>query len=333
MSWGFQPDASRALALRDEINTRLISSLRYVFGEVGDALGCDADRFAAWVAALEQAVRPDPLIHVLFHSIVADVQAGDIDAARRAAERMLTLGAAREGLTVNALDAEDDAPRPAVLFARFADIEDDNRLDFVAPDPALAGDFKTLIEGGIELIRRNDPALDGELRTLLTDVLLASQAPSHLFTTAALSCFQNWGSLLVNPNCQRDVIDVVETLAHEATHLTLFALALDEPLLNNDPNARYFSPLRQAQRSMDGVYHATIVSARVTRALLQQARATDDPEVRAVALERAEIAAVYFDEGLLVIEPNADFSPLGRQVLDDCKAFMAEARTNLANAA
>jgi HEXXH motif-containing protein len=327
MSWGFHPDAARAHALSAEVNERLISSLRYVFGEVGDHLGVDAGRFEAWIAALSQGARPDPLIHVLFHSIVVDVQAGELDAARLAAARMLTLGPAAEGLAVLPAGSGHSDARPVALFARFADIEEDNRLDFTA----LAGDgvasSVALVEEGLALIRRNDPGLDGELRALLTEILLLGQGDAHLFATAALSCFQNWGALIVNPLTQRDVLDVIEALAHEATHLTLFALALDEPLLLNPPGLNHYSPLREALRSMDGVYHATIVSARVVRALLAQADADGvSADFRRLALERADTAARYFEDGADVVEREGMLSPLARTIFDDCKAYIADAR-------
>jgi HEXXH motif-containing protein len=330
MSWSFHPDASRAHALSAEINARLLASLRYVFGEVGEALGIDAARFGAWIDGLPADARPDPLIHVLFHSIVADVQAGDFDAARAAAERMLALGAAPDGLAVMAADSDPAGDRPVALFARFADIEEANRLDFAALQGEGRAASVAMVEEALGLIGRNDPALDGELRALLSQILLLGQGDAHRFATAALSCFQNWGALIVNPMTQRDVLDVVEALAHEATHLTLFALALDEPLLLNPPGLNHYSPLRGTLRSMDGVYHATIVSARVVRALQAQAEAEGaSAAFRALARERAGVAARHFDDGADVVAREGMLSPLARAVFDDCRTYVAEARAEL----
>ena len=203
-----------------------MASLRYVFGEVGAELGVDDHRFEAWIAALEQAGRPDPRVHALFHAIVADMQGGALDRAVFAATKLLALGAASDQLTIHPLQRDVDDAWPVALFSRFADIEQSNRLDFTAPHPGVTPRFERLIDQGLNLIARHDPALDGELRALLSDILIVAQAPSRQFVTAAVSCFQNWGGLLFNPSAQRDELDIVETLAHEATHLTLFALAL-----------------------------------------------------------------------------------------------------------
>jgi HEXXH motif-containing protein len=326
----FEPDGARAAALGAEINRRLIGSLRYVFGEVGEILGWSPVDFDIWLATLESAERLDPLIHTLFHTLVAEVEAGDWHIARGHAARLLTLGAAPPGLGIHPVDADDAGPRPVRLFGRFADLEEANRLDLIAPTPELVAGIRPPIDQALGLIRRNDPAMDEEFRALIKDLLLVSQAPEHLFTTAAVSCFQNWGGLLFNPAVQRDVLDIVELIAHECTHLLLFALALDEPLLTNPPGQMYFSPLRGTPRTMDGVYHATIVSARVARALLHQAQSPDaTTEYRDVALSRARRSVDLFEDGVAIILSDDALTPLGRDVLDSASAAMGRIRANL----
>jgi len=123
-------------------------------------------------------------------------------------------------------------------------------------------------------------------------------------------------------------------LAHEATHLQLFGLALDEPLLTNAPEERYFSPLRDAPRTMDGVFHATIVAGRVARALLRQADAVaESRELRETARDRAARSTRQFDEGVAIVEAHARLTPLGQRVLDDSKAAMATLRERLVSLA
>jgi HEXXH motif-containing protein len=259
--------------------------------------------------------------------MVAEVQAGNADAVQKLAARLLTLGGVPHGLGIHPADPGETGARPIAFFSRFVDLEEDNRMDLGAPDPAKLPAAIAQIEEALALIARNDPGLDAELRAFIVDLALVSQADGHLFTTSAVSCFQNWGCLVFNPTPQRDALDVVEVLAHEATHLQLFALALDEALLTNAPEERYYSPLRDALRTMDGVFHATIVAGRVARALLRQAHATDEPaEMRATAFERATRSTRQFDEGVAIVEAHARLTPLGRRVLDDSKAAMTDLR-------
>jgi HEXXH motif-containing protein len=320
--WQFEPDPSRAAQLSAEIHLRLIQSLDYVFGEVGDELGCAAAA-ASWLDGIRKSSRLPPLAHTLFHSLVAEVEAANPAAARGLASRLLTVGPASDGLSLHALEDDSASDHPLGLFSRFADLEEQNRLDFTAPGAEAMAAFRRLFDEGWELVVKHDPALAGEFRGFVTELLIAGQAPSHRFTTAAVSCFQNWGGLIVNPGAARDPLDVVELVAHEATHLLLFALALDEPLLTNPPLEQYHSPLRQAPRSMDGVYHATIVAARVARAMLRQADGQGAAGGRRqAALERAQRAAELFDEGLSVVESAGVLTPTGRVILDECIRFI-----------
>ena len=59
------------------------------------------------------------------------------------------------------------------------------------------------------------------------------------------------------------LLSLLETLAHEAAHSLLFGIQISGPLVLNPDDARFASPLRVDLRPMDGVYHATFVSARM----------------------------------------------------------------------
>ncbi len=52
-------------------------------------------------------------------------------------------------------------------------------------------------------------------------------------------------------------------LLHETAHQLLFGLSLDQPVVENDVEERYASPLRPDPRPMDGIFHATFVCARM----------------------------------------------------------------------
>jgi hypothetical protein len=329
--WRFESDPIAAALLSDEIGRRLVRSLRYILGEFGRTLACDAGRSGAWIDNIERVGRPVALVHTLFHTLVEELERGDLDRARQLTDRMLSLGTARPGLAILALDEDEMGPAPASLIGRFADLEEDNRLDLIAPDPAVVDPAIALIGEGLELILRHDPALDGEFRAMVSEIWLVGQAPGHRFTTAAVSCFQNWGGLIVNPAVQQVPLDIVELFAHEATHLLLFAIAMDEALLTNAPEERYHSPLREEARSMDGLFHATIVAARIMRAMLKQADGEGDgSSIGHDALRRCTGCVRLFEQGLETIEAHAKLTPSGRRVLDDSKAFVAANKLKVA---
>src|SRR5215475_2605085 len=84
------PSASRARDLSNEVNRRLVASLRYVFGEVGKHLEIDPTATADWLDRLAAAKRSFPVVHALFHALVAEVQAERYAAAKKFAEQLLT---------------------------------------------------------------------------------------------------------------------------------------------------------------------------------------------------------------------------------------------------
>lgn len=80
-------------------------------------------------------------------------------------------------------------------------------------------------------------------------------------TFGGSSSLATWGMMCVNPLAHPRWIDYLPRLIHEASHNALFALAGDEQLVTNDPDALYYSPIRDCARPMDGIFHAAFVSA------------------------------------------------------------------------
>ena len=113
-------------------------------------------------------------------------------------------------------------------------------------------------------------------------------------------------------------MDLVGTIAHECTHLLLFAYALDEPLIMNPPEQRFHSPLRDAPRSMDGIYHAAIVSARMAHAFRRQLQSGALPSpLSHLARERTAASVDCFQRGLAIIRESGRLSPLAEAILND----------------
>jgi len=317
MSAYVAPNASRARGLTDEVNRRLVASLRYVFAEVGQRLEIDRAAAAAWLDRLAAAKRSFPLVHALFHAVVAEVQIDNIPAARNYAQRLLAQPLSEPtGLRLLNLDDDRLGPEAIALFRRFTDIEEENRLDLTPAAQVDVDRLTGMFAVARVMMEQHDPELLGELEALVSDVLLVGQARDHGFTLGAVSCFETWGGLFINPAFQHDALDLVGTIAHECTHLLLFAYALDEPLIMNPRDERFYSPLRDAPRSMDGVYHAAIVSARMTHAFRRQLEsgALTAPLAR-LAQERAASSIDCFERGLAVIREGGRLSPLAEAIL------------------
>ena len=108
----------------------------------------------------------------------------------------------------------------------------------------------------------------------------------------------------------------------------LFAFAIEEPLVLNPPEEKYYSAFRDEMRTMDGVYHATIVGARMAASIYTQlASGTLDPELEAIAVPRMKQARGYFDKGLEEIEQKGRLTPLGESILDQAHDLLAPTST------
>ncbi len=115
-----------------------------------------------------------------------------------------------------------------------------------------------------------DPALAAEIRTLLREIVLAagSEDPKAM-TFDGASAFMLWGAIIINANRRDGAVGMVQMLAHESAHNLLFGFSADGPLVENSAEELYSSPLRVDPRPMDGIYHATFVTARMHRAIKQ----------------------------------------------------------------
>jgi hypothetical protein len=75
------------------------------------------------------------------------------------------------------------------------------------------------------------------------------------------STFYLWGAVFTTIE-GKSPVDLAQTLAHETGHLLLFGSMLGRPLVENEDDERYDSPLRRDPRPMEGVVHAAYVMDR-----------------------------------------------------------------------
>lgn len=115
----------------------------------------------------------------------------------------------------------------------------------------------------LALIEAADAALASEIRELVIEVVGASRSAHAGRGFGGASSFMLWGSVLLNTEYYDAKLDMMAALLHETAHQLLFGLSLDQPVVENDVEERYASPLRPDPRPMDGIFHATFVCARM----------------------------------------------------------------------
>lgn len=221
-------------------------------------------------------------------------------------------------------------------WRRWLDTEPDNAMVLMGLDEASLQAEAEKIEKALRFLARCAPELSAELTVLTREVLVARPGGGRRLEFRGASSFALWGAIAVNQQAHPNWWNYVSTLVHETAHSLLFARARDEPLVLNDPEARYQSPLRADARPMDGIFHAAFVSAREACALDQCLAFLDEqPDAESKALgaifeAQLNCSVCAFWDCCDQISAHGQLSALGQQILDEATAFVSEQFTVLA---
>ncbi len=178
----------------------------------------------------------------------------------------------------------------------------------------------------LDLLQYGDPDLEEEVRELVRQIYLASARPSKSgMTFDGASSFMFWGAILINSKRSGGTLEMVQMLAHESAHNLLFGMTAEEALTLNAYDDRHESPLRRDARPMEGIYHATYVSARMYRSvktLLDSG--VLDAEQTAQARKALEDDATCFRKGFATVKAHALLTPTGKGLMDAAASAMAD---------
>lgn len=207
------------------------------------------------------------------------------------------------------------------------DVGGDVRWHQPAPAPeAVAKTFVQRYREGFGLLQQGVPELAAEVAGLVRDVVGLAGGPEDTGEFHGGSHFQLWGALFLNAQLHATRIAMAEVIAHESAHSLLFGFCTREPLVRNDDIELYPSPLRADPRPMDGIYHATFVSARMhwTMARLLAScllTAQEEQEARDAMLEDAR----NFQAGYRVVEEHGRLTDHGERLMAGARHSMERA--------
>jgi hypothetical protein len=178
------------------------------------------------------------------------------------------------------------------------------------------------IQAIIETIKLTQPDFHQEFQSLVTTIVMAKPCDQK-FRFDGASSYHLWGLMMLAWDDDKTELEWIETLAHESSHIYLFGLMRDQALLKDDGNNDlYSSPLRADKRPLEGIYHATYVSARMHLAVRHYRHSHShlfDPN----EIERLTAASFKaFKDGYDTIMQHAQLTALGRSVLEDCKRVL-----------
>lgn len=314
----FLPDPLRGVACDRAMCAGLRDSLRYL----AKATASGAPAVAAVLAGLDGTPAldaPRPEAFARYYRMTRALLDGQTEAALAEARHLAVLAPRGDDrLLVAGTDAAAD------LVAMLAE-GGDALLDLAPVPPDDAAAFAALLDAGRALTARELPDLHAEIASIVNTVLLGQGQPGAAMEFDGASHYQFWGLLVLNPRHHRTPLAVAEVLAHEAGHALLFGLTVDEPLVLNPDDELFASPLRRDPRPMDGIFHATFVSARMAFAM---ERLAASPRLsaadRAAAAEAAAQDRRNFAAGDAVVRAHGRLSATGAAVIAAARGWIGQ---------
>lgn len=210
---------------------------------------------------------------------------------------------------------------------RWWDIDPDNAMHLTGVSAAELSLARVRIVEAFQRLHQCAPELHDEITALIGEIVIARSGERQHADFGGASSFALWGAMVLNFDAQPDWLRYFQTIVHEAGHNLLFALARKEPLVGNDLDARYGSPLRADRRPMDGIFHAAFVSARESFALdcllswEEHGGDLSDEEV-AAAEDLLDGSVLAFWNCAETLTKEAELTDLGAAILADCEEFV-----------
>jgi hypothetical protein len=320
----FPPDPRRGRFLYEEVKRRIVESFREVAAASHSALLFNEVRFAALLDGAGRSERVSARLFGSYYDLLNAIDLDDLDAASEIFADLIDSGCECTALTYRNFTEQDLGKGNVARYKRLIDADSENPLYL---SPITGAEFvriTRLADEALALLDSGAPEVSGEIRALLSEIIFATGELGAEAVFHGVSSFLLWGAISLNSHGHKTVLDVLQTLAHESSHMHLFGVAVDSPLVLNPDEERHASPLRRDARPMDGVYHATYVSARMHYALARLLESGIlDATQRAQAEKDLREHVETFRKGLSTVEAHGRLTELGTALLSNAREYMA----------
>ncbi|MEH6744879.1 aKG-HExxH-type peptide beta-hydroxylase [Hyphomonas sp.] len=257
----FIPNSGDADATNQAMHDGLYDSLRYLAEELSNEAPRLASDFEAWHQNIGPAQRLSSAVFGMYYDVVEALQAGDTETGVALIQRILMVQPVMRGTKITVLGrdyAEPDSRR----IETFMGAPETGAAGVTQPDQAQADRFATKLREAITWIEHHLPELHDEMNALLGELILVGPAEGSLEFEGG-TCFRLWGAVALNAERKASVADLIVTLAHEEGHAALFGACKNEMLVENPDSELFWSPIRRTKRPLEGIFHASFVSARM----------------------------------------------------------------------
>jgi hypothetical protein len=323
--FNFHPDAAHATRCDRAMHVGLADSLRQICAASDGKVEFDRAALERLIGDIDAGRRLSPNTFAIYYELVPALMEGRLEDARALFAELARQRPIDLPFCIMALGEPAMAEKEA-RYLRFMNGDTAFRHVFLPPSTEELTAFKRRFASVVELLAHAAPELLAELKTLISELILVvgpKDAKAHF---DGGSSYQLWGALFLNAVRHKTRIDVIDSLAHESAHSRLFGLCTEEAPVRNADDELHPSPLRREKRPMDGVYHATFVSARMHWAmarLIASGLLTD--EERTLAIQARDADRRNFESGYNTVAVHGQLTRTGQIALDAARAYMNEA--------
>jgi hypothetical protein len=328
-NYQYLPTREHGEILARRMSARLLRSLSHIASRVSD-VSCDqsagSEVFDHLSAILNHGSYFSPGLYLLHNDLLLAASSNDLKACERLFDEVLEKDWSAGALSVREFSAAEFGEREYKRFSNCLNVDPTTPTAVTVPDAETVNELRESISQAFQLLKASSPDHFAEVNAVLAEIVLAKNATPETYAFSGASSFSAWGAIFLSADEGRSVIDLLQAIVHETAHLVLFAETLDGPLVQNDPNERYKSPLRMNPRPMDGIYHATFVSARMYQAIHElQQRLGDEFEFGDILVNALAQNRQNFNEGYEVVMRDADLTEIGNHLIKGATDYMASA--------
>lgn len=185
----------------------------------------------------------------------------------------------------------------------------------------------------LESLEQIDKELYSEISIYLSDILILNSEQIN-----AGSSFFTFGLVYLKELTQNQHwIILLEHIVHECAHLHLYTLWKKDPIVINDKEELFKSPLRKDLRPMSGIFHAMFV---LSRLIYLEAKVSNHPIYKDImpfwtkinnnARNNAPLKDKFYDSFNTILE-FGKLTEIGKEVLLNCKNMVDETKVTVAN--
>ncbi len=263
MGISFAPDGARARLIDFRMRQQLADSLEYLNQSFIQQMGTEIGGLADMVVSMRQGIIYPPSTFGLYYEITSALIDEDYDQAMSFFDELLNeKPCSPEQVGIITLG---QVPKVSNLlrYQRLMDTDPTMPFHIESVPDVIAPQSIAHFQSALNRLRQCIPELAKEFEALVRTVILVKGESKADYQFAGGSSYMLWGALFINAELHTTDIATIEAMAHESAHSLLFGFSIDETLVLNTDEELYSSPLRYDPRPMDGIYHATFVSARM----------------------------------------------------------------------